>query len=185
VVIDIGYRHREAAIIDGANWPSRLEEERMIIVARTRQLLGRPLLPLLAALTVLLAACSSVGTSSFTFWDAIFSMIAFFFWFMFIWIFIGLFGDIFRRNDLSGGAKAGWLLVLVVLPFLGALIYIAMRPKVTAQDVEMMARVEAGQKAAASVSVADQIAKLQELRTAGVIDDAEFEALKQKAMSSS
>ncbi len=156
----------------------------MTTLSRARQIIGRPVVPLLAAMTVLLAACSSVGTSSFTFWDAIYSLIAFFFWFMFIWIFIGLFGDIFRRNDLSGGAKAGWLLVLVLLPFLGALIYIAMRPKVTAQDVEIMTRVEAGQKAAASVSVADQIAKLQELKAAGAISDAEFETLKQKAMSS-
>jgi len=153
-------------------------------IATAKRLIGRPVLPLLAALTVLLAACSSVGSASFTFWDAVWSMIAFFFWFMFIWIFIGLFSDIFRRNDLSGMAKAGWLLVLVVLPFLGSLIYIAMRPKVTAQDVELMTRMEAGQKAAASVSVADQIAKLQELKAAGAISDAEFEALKQKAISS-
>jgi uncharacterized membrane protein len=160
------------------------QEDRMTTLSRARQFIGRPVVPLLAAMTVLLAACSSVGTSSFTFWDAIYSLIAFFFWFMFIWIFIGLFADIFRRNDLSGGAKAGWLLVLVLLPFLGALIYIVMRPKVTAQDVEIMTRVEAGQKAAASVSVADQIAKLQELKAAGAISDAEFETLKQKAMSS-
>ena len=50
-------------------------------------------------------------------------------------------------------AKAGWLLLLIILPFLGALIYIAMRPKVTAQDVEMMTRMEAGQKAG-SVGIA-------------------------------
>jgi uncharacterized membrane protein len=141
-------------------------------------------LALLAGLTVVLAGCSSVGTANLTFWDIIWSLVAFYLWFMFIWIFIGLFADIFRRSDLSGMAKAGWLLVLVLLPFLGALIYIVSRPKVTAQDVELMTRAEAGQKAAASVSVADQLAKLQELRAAGTIDDAEFEALKQKAMAS-
>ena len=156
----------------------------MTTFTTARQLIGRPVLPLLATLTVLLAACSSVGSASFTFWDAIWSMVAFYLWFMFIWIFIGLFSDIFRRNDLSGLAQAGLLLVLVVLPFLGSLIYIVMRPKVTAQDVELMTRMEAGQKAAASVSVADQIAKLQELKAAGAISDAEFEALKQKAISS-
>jgi uncharacterized membrane protein len=154
----------------------------MTTISGPRQLIGRPIVPLLAALTVLLAACSSVGTASLTFWDVIWSMVAFYLWFMFIWIFISLFGDIFRRDDLSGGAKAGWLLLLVVLPFLGALIYMVSRPKVTAQDVEIMTRAEAGQKAAASVSVADQLAKLQELKAAGVIDDAEFQALKKKAM---
>jgi uncharacterized membrane protein len=157
----------------------------MTMLSTVRQLVGRPVVPLLAAMTVLLAACNQVGTSSFTFWDAIFSLIAFFFWFMLIWIFIGIFADIFRRNDLSGVAKAGWLILIVILPFIGALIYIVMRPKVTAQDVEMMTRMEAGQKAAAAVSPADQIAKLQELKAAGAISDAEFETLKQKAMSSS
>jgi uncharacterized membrane protein len=155
----------------------------MSSLSTLRQLVGRPVVPGLASLGLLLAACSSVGTASVTFWDVIFSMVAFFFWFMFIWMFISLFGDIFRRTDLSGGAKAGWLLLLVVLPFLGALIYIAMRPKVTAQDVELMTRAEAGQKAAASVSVADQLAKLSELKTAGVINDADFEALKAKAIA--
>ena len=154
----------------------------MTTFATAKRFIGRPALPLLAALTVLLAACSSVGSASFTFWDAIWSMVAFFFWFMAIWIFIGLFADIFRRNDLSGVAKAGWLLLLIILPFLGALIYIAMRPKVTAQDVELMTRAEAGQKAAASVSVADQIAKLQELKASGAITEPEYEALKKKAM---
>jgi uncharacterized membrane protein len=157
----------------------------MTNLSTVRQFIGRPVVPLLAAMTLLLAACNQVGTASLTFWDVIFSMVAFFFWFMLIWIFIGLFADIFRRNDLSGVAKAGWLILLVLVPFLGALIYIVMRPKVTAQDVEMMTRMEAGQKAAASVSVADQIAKLQELKAAGAITEPEFEALKQKAMSSS
>ena len=156
----------------------------MTMVSTVRQLVGRPVVPVLAAMTVLLAACNSVGTSSFTFWDAIWSLVAFFFWFMLIWIFIGIFADLFRRNDLSGVAKAGWLILIVILPFLGALIYIVMRPKVTAQDVEMMTRMEAGQKAAAAVSPADQIAKLQELKAAGAISDAEYETLKQKAMSS-
>ena len=157
----------------------------MTNLSMARQLIGRPVVPLLAAMTLLLAACSSVGTASFTFWDVIFSMVAFFFWFMLIWIFIGLFADIFRRNDLSGVAKAGWLILLVLVPFIGALIYIVMRPKVTAQDVELMTRQEAGMKAAAAVSPADQIAKLQELKAAGAISDAEYETLKQKAMSSS
>ena len=137
----------------------------------------------LAALPVLLAACSDVGSSSLTFWDVIYSMIVFFFWFMFIWIFISLFGDIFRRRDLSGGAKAGWIFLLVILPFLGALIYIIARPKVTAQDVEDLTRMEAASKAAAKVSPADQIAKLTELKAAGAITDAEFESLKAKAIS--
>jgi len=62
------------------------------------------------------------------------AMVVFFLWIMAIWLFIALFSDIFRRDDLSGGAKAGWIILLFILPFLGALIYIVARPKMTAQD---------------------------------------------------
>ena len=110
-------------------------------------------------------------------------MVAFFFWVMAIWIFIAIFGDIFRRNDLPGLAKAGWILLIFVLPFLGALIYIIARPKMTAQDVQMMARAEAANKAAAGVSTADELAKLQQLKDAGTITQAEFDALKAKALA--
>jgi hypothetical protein len=147
-----------------------------------RRTMVQPALPVLLTLPLVLAACSEVGTQQLTFWDVVFSMIVFFFWFMFIWIFISLFGDIFRRNDLSGGAKAGWIFLLVILPFLGALIYMIARPKVTAQDIEDMTRMEAASKAAAAVSPADQIAKLAELRAAGAITEEEYNSLKQKAM---
>jgi hypothetical protein len=148
----------------------------------TRALLARPVLPALTVLALLVAGCAQVGSATFGFWDVIFSMIAFFFWFMFIWIFISLFGDILRRDDLSGGMKAVWIFVLIVLPFLGSLIYIVVRPKVTAQDVALMARADAAQKAAAGVSSADQIAKLNQLREAGAITVPEYEALKKKAI---
>jgi hypothetical protein len=137
----------------------------------------------IAAVTVFLAACNQVGTQSITFWDIVWSMVVFFFWFMLIWIFIAIFADIFRRNDLSGGAKAVWLIVLVFLPFIGALIYMVMRPKATAQDVQMMAQAEAAQKAAAGVSTADELAKLQQLKDSGTISAAEFESLKAKLMA--
>ena len=115
--------------------------------------------------------------------DVLWSLVAFFFWFMAIWIFISIFGDIFRRNDLTGVAKAGWIFLLFILPFLGALIYIIARPRVTAQDVQLMAQAEAANKAVAGVSTADEIAKLQQLKDAGTISADEFEALKKKALA--
>ena len=78
--------------------------------------------------------------------------------------------------------KAGWIFLLVILPFLGALIYMIARPKVTASDIEQITRAEAAYTAAARVTPADQIAKLQELRAAGAITEEEFQALKQKAI---
>jgi hypothetical protein len=147
-----------------------------------RDLFGRPTLPLLAVVAVLVSACAQVGTASFGFWDVIWSMIALFFWFMAIWIFVAIFGDIFRRNDLTGAMKAVWIIVLIILPFLGALIYMVARPKVTAQDVELMTRAEAASKAAAAVSPADEIAKLEQLKASGAITEPEFQALKAKAI---
>jgi uncharacterized membrane protein len=147
-----------------------------------RSLLIKPALPGLALLGLLVAACNSVGGATLTFWDVIWAMIAFFFWFMLIWIFISIFADIFRRNDLTGGWKAIWIILLVFLPFLGALIYIISRPKVTAQDVQMMTQADAAVKAANAVSPADQIAKLNELKDSGAITVPEYEELKKKAM---
>ena len=138
---------------------------------------------LLTGLPLVLGACAQVGTASLTFWDIVYSMIAFFFWFMLIWIFINIFADIFRRNDLSGGMKAVWLIALVFLPFLGAIIYLISRPKVTAQDVQDAARMEAGAKAVAGVSTADELTKLQQLKDAGTISQAEFDSLKAKIVT--
>jgi hypothetical protein len=156
----------------------------MSTLTTVRQLFGRPMLPLLAVLAVVLAACSEVGTApgQMGFWDVMFAMIAFFFWFMLIWIWITLFGDIIRRNDLSGGWKAIWIFVLFVLPLLGALLYIIARPKVTAQDVQLMAQQEAAVKAAQAVTPVDQIAKLEQLKASGAITQPEYEALKKKAL---
>lgn len=157
----------------------------MSTLSTVRQLFGRPIVPLFALAAVVLAACDQVGQSGqIGFWDVIWSMVAFFFWFMLIWIFIAIFADIFRRNDLTGGWKAIWIILLVFLPFLGALIYIIARPKVTAQDVQLMTQQEAAAKAAASVSTVDQIAKLEQLKASGAITQPEYDELKKKAMQS-
>jgi len=153
------------------------------VVSLRRRLAGRSGLPLLLGLPVLLAGCTSIAGPTTTFGDIFWSFVAFFFWFMAIWIFITIFGDIFRRNDLTGGMKAVWIFVLIILPFLGALIYIATRPKLTAQDVQLITQADAASKAAAAVSPADQIAKLSELRAAGTITEEEFQALKAKALA--
>jgi Phospholipase_D-nuclease N-terminal len=77
-----------------------------------------------------------------SFGDVIWAMIVFYFWFMFIWAFIRVFADIFRRDDLSGWAKAGWTLLIVVLPFLGILIYLIARPRMTGQYRQMRTEAE-------------------------------------------
>ena len=110
------------------------------------------------------------------------TMIIFFFWVMAIWIFIAIFGDIFRRNDLSGWGKAGWILLLFIVPFIGALIYVIARPKMTAQDKEMMERAQEAQRRVEGFSAADEIQKLAALRDSGKITAEEYEDMKRKAM---
>jgi Short C-terminal domain/Phospholipase_D-nuclease N-terminal len=117
-----------------------------------------------------------------TFGSVLWAMVVFFFWFMLIWIFIGVFADLFRRNDLSGWAKAGWLLLIFVVPFLGVLIYLIARPKMTEQDKEMIAVVQERERRATGYSAADEVAKLARLRDEGKITAEEYETMKQQAM---
>jgi type VI protein secretion system component VasK len=117
-----------------------------------------------------------------TFGSVLWAMIVFFFWFMLIWMFIGVFADIFRRTDLSGGAKAGWLLLIFVLPLFGILIYLIARPKMTAQDKEMMAEMQERERRVSGYSAADEVAKLAKLRDEGKITPEEYERMKQQAM---
>jgi hypothetical protein len=117
-----------------------------------------------------------------TFGEILWSMLVFFFWFMAIWIFVTIFADIFRRNDLSGWGKAGWILLIFIVPFLGALIYVIARPKMTAQDKERIERAQEAQRRVEGYSPADEIAKLAKLRDEGKLTAEEYEDLKRKAM---
>ena len=114
--------------------------------------------------------------------EVLWAMLVFFFWFMIIWIFIGVFADIFRRNDLSGWAKAGWILLFFILPFLGLLIYMIARPKMTEQDEQMIAEVQERERRTSGYSSADEIAKLAKLRDEGAISAEEYESAKKRAM---
>ncbi len=114
--------------------------------------------------------------------ELLWSMLVFFFWFMAIWIFITIFADIFRRRDLSGAAKAGWIVLLFVLPFLGALIYLIARPKMTDQDKEELDKYQEAQRRLQGYSPAEEIDKLAKLRDEGKISAEEYEKLKSKAM---
>jgi hypothetical protein len=111
------------------------------------------------------------------------SMIVFFFWMMFIWMFIATFADIFRRNDVSGWGKAGWILLIFIVPFLGILIYVIARPKMTDQDKEMIIKAQEQQRRAAGYSSADEIAKLSALKEKGDITAEEFEEMKKRALA--
>ena len=114
-----------------------------------------------------------------------------FFWWMFmfylvfivIWMFIRVFADIFHRDNLSGWGKAGWILLIFIIPFLGILIYVIARPKNTAQDQADMAAMQAQQARLSGGSSVDDIAKAQALLDKGSITQAEFDAIKAKALA--
>jgi len=150
-----------------------------------KAMFSRRTLPLaiLAVVPVLFAACNQVGGATLTFWDLVWGMVFFFFWIMWIMIVINIFVDIFRRNDLSGLWKVIWVIVIFWIPFIGILIYIFARPKMTPQDLEMATQAAAAQKAASQVSVTDQLEKLTQLRDAGTISVPEYEQLKAKLLA--
>jgi hypothetical protein len=114
--------------------------------------------------------------------DVLWAMLVFFFWFMAIWLFIAIFGDIFRREDLSGWGKAGWIFLIFILPFIGILIYMIARPKMTEQDRRMAQEANERQRRLSGYSAADEVAKLAALRDAGQITAEEYEEMKRRAM---
>ena len=112
-----------------------------------------------------------------------------FIWILWIWILIYVLIDIFRSHDLSGGAKALWLIFVVFIPILGLLIYLIVRggsmheravQQAQQQDQQFRAYV---QDAASSGSSADQLTKLADLRDRGVITPEEFEQEKAKILA--
>ena len=115
-----------------------------------------------------------------TLFDWIIAISFFFLWLMALWIFVSCFLDVFRRDDLGGGMKAVWVIFMLILPFLGCLVYIITRPKVTATDVRALTMAQAASK----VSTADELQKLADLKQAGVVSDAEYENLKAKLVAS-
>ena len=136
------------------------------------------LLLLMGILLLTLTGCGNTwGTGS-----VIWTMTVFFFWMIYIWMFIAVFGDIFRRNDIGGGKKAMWIIFVIFLPLLGILIYMIARPKMTEQDKQLMEKAQAQQHRAAGYSAAEEIAKAQALKDSGAITEAEFQELKRKAM---
>ncbi len=110
-------------------------------------------------------------------------MFMFYLFFIVIWMFIRVFADIFHRDNLSGWGKAGWIILIFIVPFLGILIYVIARPKNTEQDQRDMAAMQAQQARLSGGSSVDDIAKAQALLDKGSITQAEFDAIKAKALA--
>ncbi|MGH9286934.1 MAG: SHOCT domain-containing protein [Acidimicrobiales bacterium] len=118
------------------------------------------------------------------------SMLWFFLFFIWIWLLIVIFGDIFRSDDLSGWGKALWSLFIIVVPYLGVFVYLIARGhkmqehQVRAAQAQDAAMRDYVQNVAGSGGggAADEIARLADLRDRGVISEAEFQQAKAKAL---
>jgi len=116
------------------------------------------------------------------------TMLWFFCFFAFIWLFVLIVMDIFRSHDMGGWAKAGWLIFIIILPLLGILIYLIARGGKMAEHRMAEARQQdeafkSYVKDVSGGSTADELSKLASLRDSGVITDAEFQAQKTKLLS--
>jgi hypothetical protein len=125
-----------------------------------------------------------------TFWNIIASIFWFMILFTWVWLLITIFGDIFRDHELSGWGKALWTLFLIVVPWLGALVYLiargrSMNERARAQAQRNEQAFGAYVRETASTgasSTADELAKLAELRDRGTISAGEFELAKAKVL---
>jgi Phospholipase_D-nuclease N-terminal len=131
---------------------------------------------------VTVGTCGRSDAVEWTFGTLLWWMLALFFWFAVVWMFIAVFADILRR-DMSGWAKAGWIVVIVLLPFLGTLLYMIARPAVVERDSGVVAPQLAADNASRRTDAADEIVKAAQLHEEGKITDDEFTYLKQQALS--
>jgi uncharacterized membrane protein YcjF (UPF0283 family) len=125
--------------------------------------------------------------ADYPFLNILWTMIIFFAWVAWIWIAITVFVDIFRRHDIGGFAKAAWVVFVIVVPFLGVLVYLiaqhdGMRERSVKQAQAQQAAFDDYVRETAGGSAAE-IAKAKELLDAGTISQAEFDAIKAKAVS--
>lgn len=129
--------------------------------------------------------------ADYPFLDVFWTMIVFFLWIMWFWLLITVFADIFRRHDLSGWGKTGWLIFTIFLPFLGVFVYLITqnvgmternlaRARSQKDQFDDYVRQTAG---GGGGGAAAEIDRAKQLLDSGAITQAEFDALKQKALS--
>jgi hypothetical protein len=129
-----------------------------------------------------------VMAADYPFMDVLWSMIIFFFWVIWIWIVITVLIDVFRRDDIGGWAKAAWVIFVVILPWLGVLVYLivehdGMRERSMSQAQAQRREFDDYVRDAAGGGSAGEIAKAKELLDTGAITQGEFEALKAKVLA--
>ncbi|MGZ4354026.1 MAG: SHOCT domain-containing protein [Gaiellaceae bacterium] len=127
--------------------------------------------------------------SNYPFLSGMWYLLVIFAWVIWFWLLITVFADLFRRHDVSGWAKAGWIIFVIVLPFLGVLVYLIAESKGMADRNVKQAQAQQSEfddyvkTVAAKSDPAEQIAKAKGLLDSGAITQAEFDAIKAKALA--
>ncbi len=126
--------------------------------------------------------------ADFSFWDFFWDMLLIMAWVIWFWLLITVFADLFRRHDTSGFAKVAWVVFVIVLPYLGVLVYLLVQHDGMAQRNVKAAEAQQQQfdsyvQSVAKTDPAEQITKAKALLADGTITQAEFDQLKQKALS--
>ena len=124
--------------------------------------------------------------------ESFLTILYFFLFIIWIWLLIMVFIDIFRSRDLSGGAKALWVIFVIILPLLGVLVYLIarggkMHERAAAEAAQQQQQFDAYVRQTAGTpgsNTADQLSQLADLKSKGVLSDAEFEAQKAKILAS-
>jgi Short C-terminal domain/Phospholipase_D-nuclease N-terminal len=130
-----------------------------------------------------------VVAADYPFLDVFWTMLIFFLWILWIWLLFTVFADIFRRHDISGWVKTAWIVFTILLPFLGVFVYLITQNVGMTERRLQHARAQREQfddyvrETAGSGGAAAEIDKAKQLLDSGAITQAEFEAIKQKALA--
>lgn len=127
---------------------------------------------------------------AYPFLSVMWTLVVVFAWVIWFWMLIIIFGDLFRRDDVSGWGKAAWVVFLIVLPFLGVLVYLISQSKGMAARQARQAQASQAQfdqyvrSVGAGGSPASQIETAKHLLDGGSITQQEFEEIKRRALAS-
>ena len=130
-----------------------------------------------------------VLAADYPFLGILWTMLVFFCWVAWFWLLIIIFGDIFRRRDVSGVTKVLWMILVILVPFLGVFIYVIVNNhgmterRLAAQQAKQQQFDQYVQSVAVSDSATAEIARAKELLDSGAITQSEFDVIKQKALA--
>jgi Phospholipase_D-nuclease N-terminal/Short C-terminal domain len=127
--------------------------------------------------------------ADYPFLEVMWTLIVFFAWVIWFWILITILMDVFRRRDIGGGKKALWVVFLILVPFLGVLVYLIVNHDEMAERNVREAKASQAQfdeyvKSVAGGGPTAEIERAKQLLDSGAISQAEFDAIKAKALAS-